>query len=196
MNSTGVLNRWGIALPNDYLRIWEAGLLESTSDRVIWLSDVQWLSPSDIEVFAWPTLFKANYVPFARSGRMDLYCWQKSAPNYVAWCPRTEIIGKILAKDFRSSVYRLFLEELSCCRLADVLEISPSAVGAVLQSYVDRLEGQFKSDWIATLRSLLAREPRFDGNVLAYATDAEIDQIVEQRLAFESLNVEISHFQD
>jgi hypothetical protein len=179
--------RWGRALPDDYLEFVNLGLASSDPSTGICLSRLTWWSPEQIAQCRWPAWKIRDLLPFAKTPGGDHYAWRfhRGGTFWIAECPRDSDYGKGVAPTFRDFVYRSVLEELAGSWLQSVFGLSTTEVENTLRSYVDRLRVYLPPPHVDTLRSCLASGVRDIGDeTCAAIADDRFEEIVKRDLWF------------
>lgn len=102
--------RFGFIPPPSYLWLThDAPLIEWPA-----LPDFHWLTASEVSTFQFLEYQWSGFVPFARSGSGDLWCWCPEQATGVrvpvGFCPANCEEGEVYAPDFSSALFRLICD--------------------------------------------------------------------------------------
>src|SRR5262245_64661385 len=92
MTDEAIAKRWDLDLPQSYREMRAAGLFDHDGAAELFLTDLEWLTPNGTAEFE-PLEFQIpGLVPFAKSARVDLWCWhvrwEGELKQPIAFCPR------------------------------------------------------------------------------------------------------------
>jgi hypothetical protein len=181
-------------VPTAYRQMYEKGFLDSSGEHALEFSDLEWLPPETIAAYRPPPYRAADFLPFAETGRGDTWSWAMRGPfaGAIVFCPHDSSVGEVHAKEFTGHIYRLMLEELSCCWLGGRFGLLPDEVHNLLRQQAVALEPFLPSAWSAELARILAQSPRTmaDGE-LAFIACKEADAIILRDLGLSELNESI-----
>lgn len=102
--------RFGFQVPDAFR------FLAGENDVIEWpaLPDFHWLTAPEVSAFQFLEHQWSGFVPFARSGAGDLWCWcseQAMGDRIpVGFCPANCEEGEIYAPDFSSALFRLICD--------------------------------------------------------------------------------------
>ncbi|HWF19822.1 MAG TPA: SMI1/KNR4 family protein [Verrucomicrobiae bacterium] len=189
--------RYGFKIPEEYRRLEEKGWLNwnDKSTDYLWIDDGEWLTPEQILDYKFKSYHKPGFVPFARTGSGDAWCWYPEwsvngiAP--VVFCPHDCYDGNCYAPSFLGWIFRTIVEFASSGRCADeasareyfaqwqkmVVPMMPPAWAAIISGFEKK---QFRT-W--------PEEQGFGGS--GFISMKEADEIVKQHLEFPHLNEEL-----
>lgn len=191
-----VEQKFGFVLPEAYRSMSEARWFDGESDSYFWLYDAEWRSSAQILDHAPAEYHKPGFVPFARTGGGDSWCWWPSAhPEIVVFCPHDDQNGKYYSPSFLGFIYRSLLDfSLDYYGIIDPQEDPKEAI-ELLRASVIRLSGYFPDEWRETLEaltsaSLVRRTPSDEDSRLGLLTEEQYQAIVRRDLAFPLLDQE------
>jgi hypothetical protein len=181
-----IAERFGFELPQKYCAVRAAGLFDGLGSHELVLTDLYWLTLPEIANSQPP----AGLVPFARTGRRELFCWYTlpgtDGGTPVAFFPRGE--SPILyAGDFDAFLYRALLEEFSMSWLVNGFGLTNSA--ARLRRYAEDVSSFLPHEWATTLHEL-SRRPlvQWETGVYGVLSREECDKTIRQALSSPELN--------
>ena len=186
--------RWDFKLPVAYLKMHELGLVRSNADTALVLSDTSWLSGVEIGDYSDPLRDLDSMVPFAKSGRGDLWCWYlkpAAGRSLVVQSPAQSAFCTGYAPNFEGAIYRLLLEEFSSTWLVGKLG-DADAVAQRFMGYAAEVAPFLPFEWSARLSDIASRPllPQLGGNY-GFLSPVESNEIVQQHLVFEQLHERI-----
>lgn len=193
-----IADRFGMALPDDFRKAYRRGLLTPGSDCELLLSDLRWLTPTQIVQFV-PLEFQVSgLIPFARNARRDLWCWHTQwegpVPNPIVFCPRDSSTAEVFAQDFSAALYRMLLEELSSTSLPAEDSLADRAL-PTLVGHVEAVADLLPPGWVSTLREIVQRPlRRTEDGAFEFLARSNADAIIERDLGFSGLNQEFPHY--
>jgi len=183
-----VRKRWGIILPEDYLRFHSGGLLINDFDRGLRLSRFWWFTPKQIAECSLPDYRIEQLVPFAQTWGRDHFCWwvDSGRPEWIADCPRDSNFAEGIAPHFTGFVYRALLQEFSGSWL---VEQSVADVREILAGYARKVAPLLPPKWATVLIECTTREfvPGKAGNTYQFISPEEMKSFVSRDLNFPML---------
>jgi hypothetical protein len=194
--------RWQFTLPEDYVRLYGRGVFEERERFVVngplrfTFTDLSWLTLDQIAAFEPFEYQVPGLVPFARSGRRDLWCWyptlRHAAGAPVVFCPVDCDTAEVYAPDFTHFLYRRVLEEFGGTWLDD--QFGREELRALWTRYVDALSAVVDPSRLGPLRAFLDRPFTTNDGAVALASWDEIDEVIARYLAFPLLRHEFKHY--
>lgn len=189
-----ITERFGFVLPSVYVAAERRGLL--ANDQGLVFGDFEWLSLEAMAAFE-PLKFQKKIVPFAVSGRGDLFGWcpvPDSADQWwVAFFARDVNEAAWYAPNFQGFVVRMMFEECSGSWLEE--EMSLEELRVVFQRNLN-LAGFLLSDAVqAILREILWRPFFFDANAEQHALMGgdTARELISEHLVFPRLDEIFTH---
>ena len=178
--------RYGFQFPPAYRALLIGGHLKARGDGLLALTDLEWLTPSEIAVYEPFRPLAAPLVPFATTARVDEWCWrldwQEAGEPAIVLRERGES-GLGYAPDFRGFLYRVLLEELSGTWLVEGPDDTEGQ--AVVRQSIAVAAPHLPAAWADHLQTLAAKpwKRSRDGTVRAFPR-SHCDRIVARALAF------------
>jgi hypothetical protein len=184
MNSLeSIKSRFQFSIPNDYLRLWHAGVLANDRESGIKLSRHKWLGPEEIADCPWPNYKIGQLIPCARTPGGDHYCWyvQPSGDVFIAECPRDSDFADAFSPDFEGFFFRSLLEEFNDTWLVDdFFEASK-----LFNDYAQRVRGVLRKRWEEILLEYADQKPILNRwNRPQVISDERLSSIIRTELDF------------
>jgi hypothetical protein len=199
-----ISNRFGFALPADYLRLQATGMmtLGNPAHRSVflkpgsylWLNDMEWYSLKDLAAFEFNDDQMPGFVPFAFTGAGDYWCWQVAFTNErgtrVVCCWHDDGFATIYAPDFAAALYR---QALAFCRECVPDEVDLAESRAFLNRWSLDLACIFPRRWCQRLADLATAQPSVEPSIIAgkfdrvLLTAKQLSSIEHEDVAYDQL---------
>jgi hypothetical protein len=189
-----ICERFKFALPEDYLRFWNAGIFGGDSTKPMRMSRFWWMTPDEIAAVDWPPYKIPGLVPFARTPSPDYYCWYtcNAFPAWVAECPRDCDAAEGIAPSFEGFIFRALVEEFSDSWQATRRRSGgPIDLRVLASEYTRRVDGLLRPSWVKILDGIAMGTPTLNRwKHLGLISCDEASRIIKSELAFPMLGKE------
>ena len=183
------------------------GYINPNSDIYLWLDDMEWMSPYEINNYKYEEGEIRSLIPFAHTSGGDKWVWIKISGEdeyAVGLCETEEVYGIYYAKNTEAAIVRQIIEYVAGSNFyinkddAKSYQISEKQLKVQLQEWIHILKDIISEENMRLISDLSKKHLKQTnseyGNWYALLSEEEEDKLIKEYIGFEMLNQQFASY--